>query len=187
MSRSSLSAIAFVLTFLLAPLPAEAHRTWLLPSSTVLSGQEPWVTVDAAVADAPYWAGFHLVPYIGPTRIDRLLRRFGSLREAWLAAPVALRAVLDERALESLVKTRGRLDLDGLMERYERAGVSVVTRLDPRYPRLLAEISAPPPVLYVRGELIPEDDTAVGIVGTRRATAYGREVSDRLATDLASA
>ena len=51
MSRSSLSAIAFVLTFLLAPLPAEAHRTWLLPSSTVLSGQEPWVTVDAAVSN----------------------------------------------------------------------------------------------------------------------------------------
>lgn len=51
MSRSPLPAIAFVLTFLLAPLPAEAHRTWLLPSSTVLSGQEPWVTVDAAVSN----------------------------------------------------------------------------------------------------------------------------------------
>ncbi len=51
MSRSSLSAIAFVLAFLLTPPPAEAHRTWLLPSSTVLSGQDPWITVDAAVSN----------------------------------------------------------------------------------------------------------------------------------------
>lgn len=137
--------------------------------------------------EAKYWAGFHRVPFIGPTRIERLVRRFGGLGPAWNASAGQLRAVLDERSLESLVKTRAELDLDAEMERYERLGVSVVSRVDPRYPRLLAEIPAPPPVLYVRGSLDEVNQPAVAIVGTRRATAYGRAVTERLATDLASA
>ena len=51
MTRSSLPVIVSLLALLLMPWPAEAHRTWLLPSSTVLSGQNPWVTVDAAVSN----------------------------------------------------------------------------------------------------------------------------------------
>jgi DNA processing protein len=148
---------------------------------------EPKPALQNAEYEAQYWAGFHRVPYIGPTRIDRLRRRFGSLRDAWQASPVSLRAVLDERSVESLLTTRGQLDLDSMMEQYERSGVRVVTRLDERYPRLLAEIPAPPPVLYLRGDLTERDTIAVAIVGTRRATAYGREVTDRLATDLAAA
>ncbi|MDQ3412595.1 MAG: DNA-processing protein DprA [Chloroflexota bacterium] len=142
----------------------------------------------APMADDPkYWAGFHRVPYVGPTRIDRLLRRFGTLERAWSAAPAELRAVLDERSVESLLKTRSSLGLDAEMDRYKRAGIAVVTRVDAVYPRLLAEISAPPPVLYVRGNLLERDEVAVAIVGTRRATGYGREVTNRLATDLAAA
>ncbi|MBA2519217.1 MAG: hypothetical protein H0V24_06100, partial [Chloroflexia bacterium] len=85
----------------------------------------------APMADDPkYWAGFHRVPYVGPTRIDRLLRRFGTLERAWSAAPAELRAVLDERSVESLLKTRSSLGLDAEMDRYKRAGIAVVTRVD---------------------------------------------------------
>jgi DNA processing protein len=136
--------------------------------------------------EAKYWAGFHRVPFIGPTRIERLLRRFGGLGPAWNAPPSQLRAVLDERSVESLLKFRSEMDLDAEMARYDRLGVSVITRIDQRYPPLLAEIPAPPPVLYVRGEL-EAANPAVAIVGTRRATAYGRAVTERLAADLASA
>ncbi|MDP9365265.1 MAG: DNA-processing protein DprA, partial [Chloroflexota bacterium] len=65
--------------------------------------------------------------------------------------------------------------------------VSVLTRADANYPRLLAQIPAPPPVLYLRGELLPEDEVAVAVVGTRRMTSYGREVTARLSSDLAAA
>ena len=34
-----------------AAAPAQAHRQWMLPSSTVLSGDDVWVTVDAAVSN----------------------------------------------------------------------------------------------------------------------------------------
>ena len=56
---------------------------------------------------------------------------------------------------------------------------------DAAYPRLLREIDDAPPVLYVRGELLPVDEFAVAIVGTRHATTYGREAAHQLATELA--
>jgi DNA processing protein len=134
-----------------------------------------------------YWVGFHRVPYIGPARIQRLLDRFESLEAAWSASPGELGAVLDERSVESLVRTRATLSLDGEMERLGRLGMEVVTLGDAAYPRLLAQIPAPPPVLYFQGTLIPEDAVAVAIVGTRRSTAYGREVAGRIAGELAEA
>jgi DNA processing protein len=53
------------------------------------------------------------------------------------------------------------------------------------YPHLLREIPSPPPVLYVKGTLTEEDGWAVGVIGTRRASTYGREVTRRLVGALA--
>ncbi len=65
-------------------------------------------------------------------------------------------------------------------------GIGILTREDELYPPRLKEIDQPPPVLYVRGELIPEDSWAVAVVGTRRVSAYGRQVADELAMFLAA-
>ncbi|MDP9365163.1 MAG: hypothetical protein M3Q10_13225, partial [Chloroflexota bacterium] len=77
---------------------------------------------------ARYWVGFGRVPFVGPARIDRLVRHFGDLERAWTAPPGELRRVLDERAVASLLKTRAEFSLDAEMERIARAGVSVLTR-----------------------------------------------------------
>ncbi len=134
-----------------------------------------------------YWVGFGRVPHIGPSRVARLQTVFGDLGRAWDAPASELRAALDDRATASLVATRATLDLDAELDRLAATGVTVIVRDDPAYPRLLAEIPVPPPVLYLRGELLPEDALAVAIVGTRRMTAYGREVTERFAADLAAA
>ncbi len=116
-----------------------------------------------------------------------LIEHFGDLQTAWNASRDELRAGgLGERAADSLVRTRSRISLDDEMDRVQRAGVRITTLADDDYPRLLREIPSPPPVLYVRGSLLPEDEHAVGIVGTRRITAYGREMSRRLSADLAA-
>jgi DNA processing protein len=136
--------------------------------------------------DARYWVGFSQAKFIGPTRIARLRERFGDLATAWGAPVHQLRAVLDERALDGVLKARRDLDLEREMERYDRLGVGVLTLAHEAYPRLLREIPAPPPVLYVKGRLFDGDHRAVGIVGTRRFTPYGREVAATLAGDLAA-
>ncbi|MDH3744853.1 MAG: DNA-processing protein DprA [Acidobacteriota bacterium] len=66
----------------------------------------------------------------------------------------------------------------------EASGARIITRLDPELPAQLGELDLPPPVLYCRGELTAAP--AVAIVGSRDADAYGLEVAERFATDLAS-
>jgi len=133
-----------------------------------------------------YWVAFNLTPGIGPMRQRALLDHFGSLEKAWKANVEELRgAGLDRRSLDSLVRTRQTISLEKELARIERSGAQVVTWEDPHYPANLREISDAPPLLYVLGTLVPEDEWAVAIVGTRRATVYGREVTRRLAGDLA--
>jgi DNA processing protein len=66
------------------------------------------------------------------------------------------------------------------------AGAHIITLADENYPAPLRKISNPPAVLYVRGELLQEDDLALAIVGTRRATHYGKEAARYLARELAA-
>ena len=138
------------------------------------------------MTDIKYWVGFNIVPGIGPARLQRLLDHFGDAESAWHAAPLELaRAGLDRKSLQNLLAMRGKLDLDAEMRRIEDAGAHVLTLQDENYPRLLRQIHLPPPVLYVRGSCLPEDEWAIAVVGTRRAKAYGREVTRYLAGGLA--
>lgn len=135
-----------------------------------------------------YWLGFHLIPNIGAARIARLIESFGTLAEAWAAGLSDLLAAgMNERAANALDRHRAGIDLQREWERVRAAGAEILTLADDGYPRLLREIQNPPPVLYVKGRLEPGDETAIGVVGTRRATRYGREMTDRLSTGLAVA
>ncbi len=67
----------------------------------------------------------------------------------------------------------------------ERQGVRVVRRGQADYPPALEEMPDPPPLLFVRGGLLERDRFAVGVVGSRHATPYGRATSERLARELA--
>jgi DNA processing protein len=140
------------------------------------------------MSDRRYWLGFQLIPNIGATRLARLREFFGDLEAAWVASRDQLIAAgLNQRAADAMESRRARIDLDREWERVERAGATVLTLADDSYPRLLREIPNPPIVLYVRGELISEDETSIGVVGTRRSTRYGRDMAHRLSTGLAAA
>jgi len=139
------------------------------------------------MGDVRYWLGFSLAPGIGPVRVQRLLEHFGDLEAAWRASAGELaRAGLDGKAREVLVECRQRLDLDAELRRAEDLGVALVTWEDPRYPERLRQIYGAPFLLYVRGDLRPQDDLAVAVVGTRRMTPYGRQATERIVRDLAA-
>lgn len=138
------------------------------------------------MAEVKYWVGFNIVRGIGPMRFRALVDHFGDLEKAWHADARELKtAGLDRRALESLMTTRSTISLDGEMEKIERQGARVLTWDDPAYPPRLLNIYNPPPVLYVKGEILSEDQWAVAVVGTRRATVYGKEAARWIAGDLA--
>ncbi|MFN8592363.1 MAG: DNA-processing protein DprA [Thermomicrobiales bacterium] len=137
--------------------------------------------------ETAYWIAVSRVPHIGPARIDRLCRQFGSLRAAWSAPPHEVRAILDGRPLAELLEARGRIEPERELERLAAKGIRALFPGHPDYPRLLAETSGRPSVLYLRGQLTAADERAVAIVGTRRATPYGRQVTERIAAELAQA
>jgi DNA processing protein len=133
-----------------------------------------------------YWIGFNLVKGIGAVRFKCLLDFFGDPAVAWNAPAEALmEAGLSAKIIENLNKVRTQVNLEKVYERMQAQGIGCLTWEDENYPRHLKNIDQPPPVLYVRGEMLPEDDWAVAIVGTRKVTSYGRQVAEEVATFLA--
>ena len=133
-----------------------------------------------------YWVGFNIVKGIGSVRFKALLDRFGNAETAWNASPETLAEVgLSQKIIESFQRVHKGVSLEQIWERIQSLGAHVLTWDDEGYPRHLKEIDQPPPVLYIRGSLLAEDEWAVAIVGTRRVTSYGRQVAEEVATTLA--
>ena len=133
-----------------------------------------------------YWVAFTHVPRVGTVRVREMERHFGALSKAWAADSEELRrAGLDRRTAHNVVTRRQAIDPDAEMKKVTAQRVRAVTWHHPEYPAALKEIHDPPPVLYVRGSLIPEDQRSVAVVGTRMATPYGRQVAQQFSHDIA--
>lgn len=134
-----------------------------------------------------YWLGFNLIHGIGASRLRGIYSHFKhDLETAWHAAPTDLeKAGLTPPVIENFVTRRRTLNLDGALKRLAELGARICCLDDAQYPALLGEIVDAPPMFYIKGEIFPEDERALAIVGTRRATSYGRTVTQDLATVLA--
>ncbi len=133
-----------------------------------------------------YWLGFNYVSGIGPAKIQALLGYFSTLERAWGATDEQLRQIgFENRAIQSFNDVRRTFDLDDYHHRVTSSGVQVLTWESADYPELLREIPAAPPLIFVRGEFDPVDRWAVAVVGTRRLSAYGRQVTRDLVAGLA--
>ncbi len=133
-----------------------------------------------------YWVGFNHIKGIGAVRTRKLLDFFGKLSTAWQAPFQSLKAAgLPDKAIESLKQKRITLDLEKNWDSINQKGIQILTWLDEDYPRHLREIDQPPPVIYYKGQILPQDDWAVSIVGTRRVTVYGRQITHDTALYLA--
>ncbi len=136
--------------------------------------------------DKRFWVGFTLVKGIGAVRLRALLDYFGDAETAWNASLFDLvGAGLSPKLAERILQVRSVVNLDEYIAQTAKQGIRILTWNDPEYPSHLYEIDQPPPVLYLRGEVTPEDAWAVAIVGTRSVTPYGRQVTEELATVLA--
>ncbi|MBN1376365.1 MAG: DNA-processing protein DprA [Dehalococcoidia bacterium] len=132
-----------------------------------------------------FWIGFTKIPGIGKSRLAALCSYFGNLEKAWKAPKSDLiKAGLDDKTADMVVSCRRNLSLNDELNQLDKYGIKVLTYQSPEYPPLLKETSDYPPVLYIRGELGRPDETSVAVVGTRRATAYGKQVTDDLVTNL---
>ncbi len=137
------------------------------------------------MSNEKYWLAFNLVKGIGPAKLQALLGYYGDLERAWNAPYAELeRLGLDKRALTNLVDARANIDLEQHLRDIRSKGISLLTWDSPTYPSYLREVDSPPPLLYVVGSLEEIDRWAVAVVGTRRVTSYGRQVTEELVAAL---
>ena len=132
-----------------------------------------------------YWVALNSVDGLGPVTFRRLLKYFGSAKNAWEARQGELQKLnFTQKLLENFLRTRKHLDLTTTMERLSKLNIGVVTVSSPEYPPLLKQTYDPPFLLYVRGEIIPQDELAIAFVGSRKMTRYGLEVTENLVQNL---
>ena len=133
-----------------------------------------------------YWLAFSRVGGIGVVRLRRLFDYFGNLQTAWTASlGQLLLSGLEPKLAERVVTLRASFEPSREMERLERLGINILVLDGPGYPARLAQIYDPPRVLYYKGELTEADSLALAVVGTRRATGYGRQITTTICSELA--
>ncbi|HEY8768558.1 MAG TPA: DNA-processing protein DprA [Dehalococcoidia bacterium] len=136
--------------------------------------------------EAKFWVAFSRIAGVGTKRYEAMLARFGSLAEAWRATRGELKeAGLDQRTVRQIADERPNIDPDTEWQRLETARLRAITWDDAAYPARLREIDDAPPLLYLKGELVTQDELAVAVVGTRRPTPYGRQVAEEMSYQLA--
>jgi len=136
-----------------------------------------------------YYNALNLITEIGANRFKKLLAYFPSAKLAWEASASELKkAGLEENIINTLIEKRSGISPDKELEKVIRAGIEIVTLKDSKYPKLLKEIYDSPALLYVKGDLLRlEDEFCLAVVGTRKLSSYGRQVTSVITRDLAQA
>ena len=148
---------------------------------------------DAAQADSDHlqaWLRLAFAEGIGPVAARRLLAVFGLPGQIWQADFSALCAVLPPRQVTALLAPpsgRQRERMETTLEWLQLPGRAIITLADAAYPASLLNIADPPLLLYVRGNAALLCAPALAVVGSRHATAQGREHAMRFSEELSHA
>ncbi|NTV66119.1 MAG: DNA-protecting protein DprA [Chlorobaculum sp.] len=136
------------------------------------------------------------LPGIGPSRARALINRFGAVPSLLEADYDALRQIpgigetiareTAERLRSTPWRGKAREEAEKQLARAERLRASVVTILDPLYPSLLKEIYDPPLLFFVRGNSEALSLPSLAVVGTRKATGYGKQATEFICRGMAS-
>jgi DNA processing protein len=135
------------------------------------------------------WLALHLAPGMGPVSCNKLVAHFGSPEKVLSASSSDLVKVIPLRQ-ESLTALygKGRQHLEDLVQKEidlaAEKNISIIPCDDPLYPALLSNIHDPPVVLYVMGAPELLSCRGMGIVGSRSATHYGKNVAGQMANSL---
>ncbi len=139
-----------------------------------------------------YWIALSTVEGIGPKRFIHLINHLGSPKEILSTSAKRLSEIPDigketAKNIKDKVKWKVVEEQLTLLEKNSRASkekIKFITYKDPDYPENLKTIYDPPPFLFIKGELKKEDKKALAIVGTRRASPYGKGVAEKLTSEL---
>ena len=125
--------------------------------------------------DRQAYVAFNLTENVGFATVGELAAKAGSVAAAWEQYP------------KKVSRTGGEVDWEGEFRKAGKFGVEIVTPADEHYPPMLRNAPGAPLALYVKGDLAALRKPMVALIGTRRATSYGRDLANRLGYDLCKA
>ncbi len=132
------------------------------------------------------WLALALAPGLGARHAGKLLRELGSPEAIFAASLTTLESFRLPAAVAQAIHSQSPLrDAEKELAEIRKNGCQLLTWDEPAYPQRLREIYDPPPLLYFRGNPELLDRFSIAIVGSRRPTPYGVQMSERLARDLA--
>ena len=153
------------------------------------AGERPAATNNTLTPDeALYWLALRMTPGLGTRKAGQLLEVFRTPQAIFRASRSELQAAgLAASVAQSLASGCAFDDAADQQNQAVRAGTVLIPLTDPRYPPALRDIFDPPPLLFARGRVELLATLMLGVVGTRRPTAYGTVVATKLSADLATA
>jgi len=128
-----------------------------------------------------YWLGLSAFNKIGPKRFSVLIKYFKTVKDIWESGKNDLvKAGLPQKIAEDFIVFREKFDPLSCFLRLEKLRIRVITIENKEYPESLKKTESRPFLLYIIGQILPQDSLALGVVGTRKITSYGRQVTENL-------
>ncbi len=134
------------------------------------------------------WIALSRIKGLGCVTFKKLIAHFGDPAGVFSSTVSELAAIdgIDTQVIERLQGFNEWDDVENEVHRAQRAGATLIPFGDPSYPARLRMIADPPPLLYIKGALRPEDARAVAVVGSRSASEYGQRIAQSLCRELVS-
>jgi DNA processing protein len=134
------------------------------------------------------WLILRLVSEITRVRFYTLIDHFQSPDLVLGASAKEIQSLpgFDADLARKVLDAPSTVKLEQELELMAKGGVRLLTIEDDEYPENLKQSSFPPPLLYIRGRLEPNDRYSVAMVGSRHATQYGKVVAQQFSGRLAA-
>jgi DNA processing protein len=137
--------------------------------------------------DLPFRVAFSCILEVGPVKFSQLISAFGSAELAWKSGDKDMEKFGWGEVTSRILEARKRINPQKEYEKCLNHKITPLVPEDPAYPSLLKEIHDPPFLLYVRGQLLPEDNVSLTVVGSRKMTSYGEQVIESFVPQLVGA
>lgn len=120
-------------------------------------------------------------------RLKNLLVKFGAAGDIFEADIPELLTVpgIDEDIARAITSYRRNPETENRIELAKEVGIETISFRDPEYPKNLKQVPHSPPVLFIRGKFTPQDESAIAIIGTRKATHQGKMAAEKFGRELA--
>jgi len=134
-----------------------------------------------------YWLAINSCQEIGSNGLRRLSKKFKSMKTAWRASFSQYKqAGLKEKQISAIKKTKKEVDPDEELAKVKKEGIKVITFKAKNFPESLKNIPSPPAILYYKGNIENEEKNNLAVVGTRRMTLYGSQITEKLIKEIAT-